>query len=304
MLLRHYSLYRIHQYWMITTQMDLSKKSILVYSGVKTASSTICGSLDALRLGMPIYHIHFLTEQRIAELEKMYQRSFSRIRRIPEAVPTSRYLHEQLEKGLDVQSWKIITGIREPIAQQISHFFYRLDVHDPPELDYRYKVETIPPDELAEELISLFLEDIEVNRYTNRTYYTSWFDLELRNVFGVDVQATDFPKSKGYKIYRGKHPDVLLYKVECLSKCAKRAFKEFLDIDNFVLRKENVAQFKKYAAVYQKFLDSIVLPESYASDLYSSRLVKHFYGKEELHALKLRWLGAKKDLQTNVNVST
>lgn len=238
---------------------------------------------------MPIYHIHFLTHENIDELEKTYRESYPRIRRIPEALLRSQYLRKKMDKGLDVANWKIIAGVRDPIAQHISFFLYMIDVLLPPTIEYEYKISYLVPEDFARELIDLFLRDIETIHFAGSRYSVAWFDLELKRVFGLDACSTPFPKSKGYKMYRGDHPDILVFKLEALTKCGKEAFEKFLGIENFTLMKGNIADEGRYATVYEKFLDLITLPESYIDKMYDSRFVQHFYSREEIEAFKARW---------------
>lgn len=105
----------------------------------------------------------------------------------------------------------------------------------------------------------------------------------------IDVFSSEFPKSKGYEIYETKHADLLLLKLENLNNCASDAFKTFLDIDGFTLAKSNIGDNKAYRNIYRRFLESIVLPDSYIDKMYTSKYVRHFYSEKEIEAFKARW---------------
>jgi hypothetical protein len=117
----------------------------------------------------------------------------------------------------------------------------------------------------------------------------TWFDSELKQVFGVDVLSSSFPHSKGYRTYQGETADVLLIRLENLDACAREAFKEFLNIDNFVVRGENFSTDKSYRDVYRAFTKSIEFPETYLTRMYESRFAKTFYSEEEIASFKSKW---------------
>lgn len=139
------------------------------------------------------------------------------------------------------------------------------------------------------------LEDIDVltkhffEKYTDHDFPLKYFDIEFKGVLGMDIFASEFPKSKGYKIYEGEQFDVLLIKLEALNNCGRDAFKDFLNIDEFKLSNTNVGNEKKYSVLYKAFKDSVVLPESYINKMYLSKYMKHFYSEEEIMRFENRW---------------
>lgn len=259
-----------------------SPAPLIVYQMGKVGSTTILRSLKALNLEMPVYQVHVLTPEGIARLEQKYKQNFSQRGRIATHLAASRFLRKQIDKGSTGKRWQVVTLVREPIARNISSFFQVLDL----ELSaYDYQIITsMDIDEAARELRRLFFEKLERHESPLR-----WFDLEMKRVFNLDVYASDFPKSKGYKIYHGEHADVLLLRLEDLNRCASQAFKEFLNIDNFTLIKANIATDKDYHATYRRLLQTISLPDSYLDKMYSSKYVKHFYSDEEIKSFRAKW---------------
>ena len=116
-----------------------------------------------------------------------------------------------------------------------------------------------------------------------------FFDQELKAVLGIDVYASEFPKSKGYKIYKEKRSDVLVIRLENLHECAEKAFIEFLNVDRFKMINENVGSEKNYGHIYGMFKDSVVLPDSYIEKMYSSKYMKHFYSEEEIKKFRKKY---------------
>ena len=117
----------------------------------------------------------------------------------------------------------------------------------------------------------------------------TFFDRELKIVFDIDVFASNFPKSKGYKIYEGEKADLLLIRLEDLNRCARDAFEDFLNIDKFTLESVNIGSQKKYALIYQKLKESIRLPDAYIDRMYQSKYMHHFYTTQEIQKFETKW---------------
>lgn len=116
-----------------------------------------------------------------------------------------------------------------------------------------------------------------------------FFDREIKGFLGIDVFSSEFTKSKGYKIYEEENADVLVIRLENLDECAHEAFKEFLNIDEFTLIGGNLSSDKAYHAIYRRFLDSIILPDSYVDEMYTSKYARHFYSEKEINMFRAKW---------------
>src|ERR1051326_1647105 len=102
----------------------------------------------------------------------------------------------------------------------------------------------------------------------------------MKAVFEVDVFAEPFDVDKGYHIYEQGGTRALLIRLESLNGCAAPAFEEFLGIKDLKLasRPHTWSQ----SALYKKFREELVIPESYIERMYASRLARHFYSEAEL----------------------
>lgn len=259
------------------------REKVIVYQMGKVGSSTVVRSLQDLN--MQVYHIHGLTDFNIERTENICRQRFPQLRRIHEHILESQYLKKELDKGLKGDNkWKVVTLVREPISRNISSFFEILDMALG--YDYNSKLKEMSVEDIAQELTELFVQ--KHDEYENDRCLT-WFDFELKPALDIDVYKRDFPKSQGYEMYESESADLLLIRLEDLNKCASEAFKKFLGIDNFQLVGDNIGEKKSYHNIYRKFLDSIVLPESYVDKMYSSKYMRHFYSEEEIEALKLKW---------------
>lgn len=264
---------------------------LVLFQMGKVGSSTIRKSLKALDLDMPIYHTHLLTKARIAKTEKERRKYFRTERYSYLKRPwLNQFLRKQIDDGLDGKKWKVVTLTREPIARNISTFFENLEVKlldsgDQYEIksDYYDIDPTIVKLDHMQELIDLFFDRLDHDSPL------TFFDRELKEVFGVDVFASEFPKARRYKIYRDEKADVLLIRLENLNDCVCDAFKEFLNIEEVTLIDTNIGSEKVYAPLYERFKDAVVLPESYVERMYTSKYMQHFYSEEEIAKFRAKW---------------
>jgi hypothetical protein len=288
-----YATARIH----CVTQLRANRKEpLLVFQPGKVGSSTIEGSLAALDLDYTICHVHWMTPERLASQEALYNSALRnrpsgtrKQRFYPRHVWQAQYLRSQLEKNSE-PGWKTITLTRDPIARNVSSFFENLEVI----FGYgcRKKVDSLGIEQVVGELLELFHRE-----YVRRSGVASldadpvtWFDEEMKTVFDIDVYSSGFPRTKGYKIYHGSKAVVLLVKLEQLNACARAAFEEFLGLSEFRLVNVNVGEDKDYADVYRRFRDKLVLSREYVDEMYASRYVRHFYTEEEIAAFRSKWL--------------
>lgn len=267
---------------------------LVIYQMGKVGSSTVRRSLEALELDRPIYHTHFLTQEYIDREEKRRRKYFGIHKanranwNAPRRPWLNQYLRNQIERGLKGKRWKVVTLVREPIARNISAFYEnlaakRLGSGHQYHIVSSYRFEITVDLEDLEPLIALFFEKFDHD--TPLVY----LDREIKGVLGIDVFSSEFPKSKGYKIYEGEQVDLLLLRLESLNECASDAFREFLNLEDFNLIKANITDEKDDAAIYRKILDSIVLPDSYIDTMLTSKYARHFYSEEEINVFRAKW---------------
>ena len=69
----------------------------------------------------------------------------------------------------------------------------------------------------------------------------------------------------------------------------KQSFKEFLNLSNFSLSRENIGEKKWYADLYKQILKEITIPDTHLNKIYNSRYFKQFYSDSELNTFKKKW---------------
>jgi len=279
-------------------QLAPLRAPILIYTVGKVGSSTVADSLSAHGVGASLYHLHWLTPERLAHDEAIQRAASARHRGTPlEAhfrpryVWRGQYLCERVRRPPPGGGrWKIVTLVRDPLARNVSSFFQNLPLLD---YDYRARLAARSEDEVVGELLALFESAyLAPAGVTDRDGDPlTWFDDELARVFDVDVYAQPFPTAQGYARYGSERADVLLLRLEDLDRCARTAFGEFLGLQGFALRHQQVAEEKAYASLYRRFRAALRVPEPQLDRIYGSRYGQHFYTDAERAGFRSRWRG-------------
>jgi hypothetical protein len=280
-----------HFWWYVNS---LGKQPLVIYQMGRVGSTTILRSLQSLDLDGSLFHVHVLSHENIKNVEKEYYSENRKILRRsywPETrhLYMSYFLRKQLDKDLKGKRWKFVTLIRDPIARNISYYFFsiglnKLDRLLPINFFEQRRSNSVKTRKLAKRFLRRFHE--------NSVEYKiplTWFDFEFRPVLGIDVFSSEFPKSMGYQIYEGEFADVLLLKLESINETAAEAFAEFLGLQKFSLVTTNTARERQYYSTYKEFLKLADLPLGYIDKIYDSKYVQHFYSIEEINSFREKW---------------
>lgn len=261
----------------LESDLRLGAPILLVHQMGRAGSMTAVRSLRSARLSLPVYHTHWLhprnVEKRLAKFRDVQES------RHPLNVRVGRRISEALLRdGVGRREWRLVTVFREPVARNISVFFLSIDVF----------VENFARRYASGELDNGKLLDIFLREFPHDQPLT-WFDMEVRETFGVDVYEYPFPRERGYQVVRTEHVDLLLIKLEELNGCYRDAFAEFLSVDVPGLAQTHITERDPSRPMYKDFVRDAVLPVEYLERMYRSRFAEHFYGPEELARLWRRW---------------
>jgi hypothetical protein len=138
----------------------------------------------------------------------------------------------------------------------------------------------------VDELAKIFISD-----YPHSIPLT-WFDMEMKNSLNIDVYDYDFPKKEGYLYLAKESLELLIMKCEIPDSTKEHVLSDFLNINNFSLKRNNTAQNKDYYKVYQKFIKRINLPRSYIDMMCDSKYMNHFYEYSEIAETRSKWLAS------------
>jgi hypothetical protein len=273
---------------------------IIIHVMGKVASSSIKSSLERYNLDANIYQTDMLTEEtwKIKKNARHLSERFAEIdrREYIQGKLLRKRIEELKEKN---QKCKVITLTREPMSQCASRFFHVIDWLFFPGVAERYEKDPSVLQEVKDyylKEITKFGKDSSMREGTRERmfqYYLNrplvFFDKEVKQAFDIDVYSGKFPKDKGYKIYHGKCADLLLIKFEKVKDCFEDAFKDFLNIDSFVLKREGITGETPVGKLYKDFRQSIVLPDDFVNKFYSSKYARHFYTDDEITTFKKKW---------------
>jgi hypothetical protein len=257
-------------------------KLLFIFQMPKTGSQTVEASLQDCAVGEQILRCHFLSRQRIAELQGVLGQAGSSAWRqqVEEQICFSKRLSRILRIRnllrlckIKIPKLKVITAVREPVSLGLSSIFQ----------NSRYFVPQ--PDALSAELCNEILQ-----RPRMLSSLEDWFDLELKPVTGVDVFQTPFAYDRGFAIYENSRARVLLYRFEALQQL-DGILREFLGQDVPRIVSRNLSQDKAYRPHYDRVKRHIRLPLEFLMRRYQSRLACHFYSPRELAGFVRRWSG-------------
>jgi hypothetical protein len=244
---------------------------LIVYQMAKVGSSAIVKALSGSRV--PLFHVHRMNAE---HLHRMREERRARGWSIPPVPPHDR-LGIQLASSLMATGGRarIVTLVRDPIARNFSSYFEHIDAiwHTP------HASESIDLDRLC----AGFLE-----RFTHAEPLT-WFDDELRPVFGVDVYEHAFPPAGHLTIHTDRF-DLLVLKAEASDETKGAALSQFLGTGRIVVERANVTPDKTKGDLYRRFLATIRLSAAYVEEMLSARYTRHFYSEAEREAMRRSYL--------------
>jgi hypothetical protein len=236
---------------------------VVVFAMAKTGTTTVTGAVRAAGFG-PVFQVHDLDPAFLAREEREYR---------PSERPWRNWDAQCVLRRPPTTSapWRVISLVREPIAQSVSAFFQ-------PAIRRGY-VETATA---TEELLQLFGDRLDRLPLT-------WFESHLQPALGIDVYRTDFDTDHGYQIIETPKVKLLLMRCEGLS-AAPQALAELLDTDHPIdAQRKNVASEKAYSDLYRAFMAGLRPSEEVIDRVYSSRLVQHFYSPAEIARFRDFW---------------
>ena len=259
---------------------------LLVHTMGKVGSTTVATTLRArgIRQSMMLFQPHFLSAEGQAFAERLSIEGVGGwdrlVRKERNGFLRNRLLARELARMRAAgERVKVITMVRDPVATNLSGLFHN-HIWWPAELKNGCAQPTADClAALRQHFLAHYPHDVP----------DTWFDMELRALYDVDVYQQPFDAARGYAIYHSAVADVLVLKLEKLNQCAAAAFQEFMGLDDFQLVESNVAEDKSYAALYKAFRREMTLPADYLDAMYATRFATHFYTTDELAAFRRKW---------------
>lgn len=288
----NYDKARIYAQFLLDDRRD--KDLLLIHQMGKVGSTSIASSLKAagLKQEMAVYQTHFLSEEGIDFRRTLAEEGYGGWDNFPRKAKKGHMrgellhtrLHQLREKG---GRCRVITLVRDPVATNLSGFFHKNEWWPADLRELCRQHANNGSGEGMEECLEALYDNF-ITSYPHDVPQT-WFDMEIKPMFGIDVFASPFPREQGYEIYQDEFADLLLIKLERLNDCGEEAIGRFLNLERFRLADANKAEDKWYSSIYRAFKQSLVLPDSYLDEQYNSRFSQHFYTPEEIATFRRKW---------------
>jgi len=243
----------------VTKAFLKNSTTVLVYQPGKVGSLTIAGSLSAI--GISNNHVHRLN---IDTKEYNDENIIKYVHECRNVLSTSH------------RSVKIITLVREPVSQYLSLCFQIMD-------GIGINIVISPGDSLMNTFVKI------ANEKTVYNQQFEWFDLELKDVFGIDIYDHPFDRKKGYSIIKKNNIEVLVMKLEKLNEL-EEVIGEFVCAPHFKLVNSNENDNKLYKYLYKNVKETIKLPREFYTHYYEgNHYMDHFYTPEEKAEFWKKW---------------
>ena len=225
----------------------LEKNPVLAYGNAKVGTTSIYDSL--LAAGIPARHLHSVTGDKI-----------------------TKTLLEHPKKV------KIISGVREPLARDLSAFFQTqagFFEYDSRRGDFNNRVNN---------MMNILWDtawDFGNGGVCAYGYSFGWYDTEFKDKLGIDIFEQPFDKEKGYTIYRKGSVEIFLYRLENLNSL-EGDIQEFLGRDDFKILHTNNANEKNISYIYNGLKKEYTFPRAWVKlYYYQNERMDYFYTKEE-----------------------
>jgi len=257
--------------------------AIIIYQMGKVGSTTVHESLKSAGLATPIYKVHFLSDEGMKRGHEFHQQTLKKPWVTTPHIETSQFLRQAMSRDPGIR-WKIITLVREPISREVSEFFQYVNSLYP---------DIVDQDGRLDEARALKILHTKFMFYKEAKSYTcTWFDVEFKGLFGLDVYAHPFQHRQGFTILHHGNIDVLILRMEDLDRALGRGLAQFLDLEAPVeMVRSNVRLEREHGTAYRQVLKDIVIPRPLCRKVYSTRYATHFYTPDEIEAFTKKWSG-------------
>lgn len=250
---------------------------IFIYQMGKVGSATVYNSIKRSGAKCPLFHVHFLDEKNISEIETAYKNSDSGI--VPFNIKRSRIIRNFVK---DAKAKYYISIIREPMGRYISDYFQI-------EEDFYAKLSEKKDDGKLSAIEKVIKDKISGYK-EEEDFYATWFDKEFKIFTGVDIFEHYFDKEKGYTILENPGCKILLLRMEDINRVLSDAISDLTEGRIMVsVKNRNIRSNEKNASEYHDIRNALKIDERELDKIYSSKVVSYFYTDKEIEEFKGKW---------------
>jgi hypothetical protein len=274
---------------------------VLVYTMGKVGSTALAQSLNAV--GLFARHLQWATPETQAFFDRMESNGTSseleQIFNLQNRL-NARRAYQALRNREYASLIKVITVIRAPIEQILSHYFQSIALI---ERVFKERGRTLDSASLRDDIlqsIEFYLarsdwkiadltSGISAENYERIWFcwlvhnYVHWFDDEFRPFFPAEILGGNL--RQGHQIV----DNALILRFEDFATVAEPIVAAYVQRPQFKLLRENVGADKDYGKLYREVADTTRLPKEFVNRLCDCKYVRHFYSEEELQAMRKKW---------------
>ena len=178
---------------------------------------------------------------------------------------------------------KLTTIVREPVAINLSSFFYNFAARNP-----STDIHDVSDDEIVERLVA-------GESFSTPSFHLDWFDIEVEPMTGIKVYEKPFSTAASMADYAadksGRTTELLLMRLEDLPRIGAIALSDFYARPLEAIPVVNSGEEQAYADRYKDFKRDATLPVQWVAWQLNSRFARQFYGLDERAAYAERWSG-------------
>lgn len=189
---------------------------------------------------------------------------------------------------------RILGGVREPISQMISMFFFlwytRLYLFDDKnkfkdieDLQYWFDEHFVKDEKKDENAFEIFC-DIMMTTCNEIDFY----EKEYKNCLGIDLFDYKFDKEKGYAIIESGNTEIFIYRLDKLNSLESR-IGEFFGVSEFQLISSNRSEDRVYRELYKEAMSKIKIKKEFLDKCYNSKLIRWCYTDTEIEQFREKW---------------
>jgi hypothetical protein len=276
---------------------------ILIHTMGKVGSTAMKRSLE--RVNIYCRHYHWVTAETQAFFDRLEQVSPTGQSHwnfyVQNRLNISR-ARSALQDAEYTSAIKVITAIRAPIEQILSHYFQAFPVFKKSLATRKLEINAANIGDNIMQGVELHMANpnrtlAELTREMNEDNsdrimfcwlvhnYLHWFDEEFRPFFRTDILAGK--PNNGFQVAG----NVLILKFENLSTHGEQAVASYAERPRFKLIRDNVATEKSYGDLYLGITGTMKFPAQFVDHLCNSPYVRHFYSDGEREEMRRKWTG-------------
>ncbi|MEO1365783.1 MAG: putative capsular polysaccharide synthesis family protein [Acidobacteriota bacterium] len=258
----------------------------VLYQMGKVGSTSVHAALLDAELDNPVHKVHFLSDPGIAHGEKFHRSTLKNPWKETPHIQTTLLVRDAMAADPDLRL-DVVTLVREPVRREVSEFFQYLEALHPELLDDDGSLEA---DRAARVLQARFMFFKEESNYTCR-----WFDMEIKELFGLDVFDFPFDHGKKYTLIERGNVRLLVLRLEDLDETLNPGLRELVGPGYRDWRgrdgrdRANVGAQKERGEQYRELVANFRLRRPVADKIYGTTYARHFYTAAERDGFLEQW---------------